>query len=223
MIVSFLKLVICLQPWALKRRLLHYFFGFQLHPKARIGLSWVYPRSLLMAEGARIGHLNVVIHVGQLSLEQDSSIGRGNWITGIAAEFEGVHYTHRTQRRSMLRIGRSARLTKNHHVDCTDAVSFGAFSIVAGYGSQFLTHSIDVVAGRQECAPISVGDYCLIGTRVVALPGSVIPSNSVVGACSLVNKAFEGRYTLYAGVPAKAIKTLPRESVFFRRKTGYVA
>jgi acetyltransferase-like isoleucine patch superfamily enzyme len=156
-------------------------------------------------------------------MEQGSSIGRGNWITGIARELEDVHYTHKAQRRSTLTFGRCAYLTKHHHIDCTDEVAFGAFSIVAGYGSQFLTHSIDVAAGRQDCAPISVGDYCLIGTRVVALPGSAIPSNSVVGACSLLNRKFTETYTVYAGVPAKALKGLPKDCEFFRRKTGYVA
>ena len=38
------------------------------------------------------------------------------------------------------------------------------------------------------------------------LKGSKIPSNSMIGACSLVNKEFTEENTVIAGSPAKIIK-----------------
>ena len=51
---------------------------------------------------------------------------------------------------------------------------------------------------------IEVSDDCWIGTRVTLLPGSNIGRDSVIGACSLVNKPFPP-YAVIAGIPAKII------------------
>lgn len=63
---------------------------------------------------------------------------------------------------------------------------------------------------------IIVGDNVWIGTRTVILKGSTIPSNSVIGACSLINKKFDKENTIIVGNPAKVVK----ENIFWKRK-GY--
>lgn len=56
-------------------------------------------------------------------------------------------------------------------------------------------------------ADVLIKEHTWIGLRTVILKGSIIPANSVVGACSLVNKRFEGtRNVIIAGNPAKIVK-----------------
>jgi hypothetical protein len=54
------------------------------------------------------------------------------------------------------------------------------------------------------------------------LGGSVLPDYCVLGAKSLLNKAFAESYQLYGGVPAKPLQSLPRDYAYFQRTTGFV-
>lgn len=211
-----------LSPWPLKRWILSRVFGYEIDRNASIGLAWVFPKSLKMSAGARIDHLTVALHLDSIVMEEKSSIGRSNWITGFPSGTDSPHFAHQPGRRSELFMGREAAITKQHHIDCTNSVEIGAFSIVAGYQTQILTHSIDIVAGRQDSAPISIGEYSFVGTNSVLLSGSALPSRSVLGAKSLLNRAFNDELTLYAGTPSKAVAKLPAESGFFTRSKGYV-
>lgn len=175
-----------------------------------------------MADGAQIGHFNVAIHISKLIIGRNSSIARGNWITGFPEYSNSPHFAHDITRRSELIIGEESAITKNHHIDCTNAVHIGNYVTVAGYASQLLTHSIDVYASRQDSHPIAIGDYCFIGTRSVILGGSVLPAYSILGAGALLNKAFNDAWTLYAGVPAKAVKNIRPKAKYFTRKEGFV-
>ena len=51
--------------------------------------------------------------------------------------------------------------TKYHHFDCTSNIHIGKFTTIAGYHSQFLTHSIDLYENRQDSNSILIGDYPL--------------------------------------------------------------
>lgn len=53
---------------------------------------------------------------------------------------------------------------------------------------------------------IIIGDNVWLGSRVVLLKGTNLPNNSVVGACSVVNKNFREENVVIAGNPAKIIK-----------------
>lgn len=53
---------------------------------------------------------------------------------------------------------------------------------------------------------IIIGDNVWLGSRVVLLKGTHLPNNSVVGACSVVNKKFTEENIVIAGNPAKIIK-----------------
>jgi acetyltransferase-like isoleucine patch superfamily enzyme len=98
----------------------------------------------------------------------------------------------------------------------------GRFTTIAGNHSQFLTHSIDIVAGRQNSEPIEIGDYCFVSTRCVILGGGRLPSQSVLAAGAVLTKAFDASFSLYGGVPARCIKELPKEARYFHRVTGFV-
>jgi galactoside O-acetyltransferase len=60
-----------------------------------------------------------------------------------------------------------------------------------------------------------------LGTNVVVMPNVTIGEGSVVGACSLVTKDTEP-WTVYVGVPARAVKIRPREKMLeYAKRLGY--
>jgi len=216
-----LRLGVMLLPWFLRRHALAVFFGYEIHPTARIGWSWIFPDKLVLREGARIGHFNVALRLARIELGAHALIGRNNWITGFPRS-DARHFAHRTDRDPALRLGTHAAITKGHHFDCTDRIEIGGFTTIAGYRSQFLTHSIDVTKNRQDCAPIVIGEYCFVGTAVVALAGSRLPARSVLGAMALLNRPHTEPGWLYAGVPAVPVKALPADAKYFHRAEGWV-
>jgi acetyltransferase-like isoleucine patch superfamily enzyme len=217
-----LKIISCLLPWSLRRQALQRWFGFDLHPTARIGLAWVFPNKLSMEAGAHIDHFTIAVNLDSIRMGKQSIIGRSNWITGFPVNSASPHFQHQPDRRAELVLGEAAAITKNHHLDCTNSLVIGAFSTVAGYNSQFLTHSINVMDGRQDSAPIHIGAYTFVGTNVVVLGGAVLPPYSVLGAKSLLNKSHTTEWTLYGGVPAKAVSEIPRTAKYFSRTDGFV-
>jgi acetyltransferase-like isoleucine patch superfamily enzyme len=208
-------------PWFLRRALLQLLCGYCLHPTSRIGFSLVYPDELVMGEHASIGHLTICKGLKRLHMGAHAAIGRGNWITGFPAENK-TFFAHQKDRVPELVLGAQSAITHRHIIDCTSAVHVGEFTTIAGFRSQILTHSIDLMDCRQSSAPVSIGDYCFVGTDCVLLGGSVLPSYSALGAKSLLNKAHTQTHALYAGVPAKAIKSLEPELKYFQRDVGFV-
>jgi acetyltransferase-like isoleucine patch superfamily enzyme len=154
-------------------------------------------------------------------VHESSSIGNLNWITGYPSDLPG-HFEHQLERRPELVLGRDSAITNRHLVDCTASVRIGSFATFAGFASQLLTHSINLQTNRQEAYPITIGDYCFVGTNCVLLGGSALPDYCVLGAKSLLNRAQTDRYFLYGGVPARPIKALPETYPYFQRKTGFV-
>jgi UDP-3-O-[3-hydroxymyristoyl] glucosamine N-acyltransferase len=174
-----------------------------------------------MEAGARIGHGTVCKGLDLLHLEEEASIGRGNWITATPLD-EKLHYRTEVQRSPNLLVEKHAAVTHRHLIDCTGGVRIGSFATLAGFRSQLLTHSIDIVEGRQKSASITIGSYTFVGTDCVLLPGSVLPDHCVLGAKSLLDKRFTATHTLYAGVPARPVNDIPADAAYFSRTEGFV-
>jgi len=208
-------------PWTLRRVYLRAVFGFQLHPTSRIGLAWILPQKLVLHEHSSIGNMTVCKHIDLLELGPHATIGRGNWITGFPSG-PWKPFSHDKNRKPELVLGAHSAITNRHFIDCTSRVSIGAFTTFAGYQSQILTHGISIERARQESAPVEIGEYCFVGTNCVLLGGSLLPSYSVLGAKSLLNKAYQESHTLYAGVPARALKKIDSSSLYFSREQGAV-
>lgn len=213
-------LAVVLLPWRAKRWALQRFWGYTLAPDARIGLSYIFPGHLLMEAQARIGHLNVAIHLGRMHCGAHSIIERGNWITGHPPD--GAHFRQRGTRDPSFVLGAHAAVTKSHIIDCTDRIEIGPFTTIAGFHSQFITHGIDLVASRQDCKPIRIGTHCLVGTRVTVVGGAVLPDHSMLGAGAVLNKAHSEEHALYAGQPAERRKALDPQAAYFQRTSGFV-
>jgi acetyltransferase-like isoleucine patch superfamily enzyme len=217
-----LKILTFLLPWSLRRRALTRFYGFTIHPSAHIGLAWVFPSKLVMAANAKIDHFTVAINLDRLEMDKGAIIGRGNWITGFPVGTDSPHFRHQAGRRPELHLGESAAITKNHHIDCTNLITIGAFATIAGYNSQLLTHSINVMDNCQDSHPITIGAYTFVGTNVIVLGGAALPAYSVLGAKSLLNKAYSEEWKLYGGVPAQFLRDIPRTAKYFNRTDGFV-
>lgn len=70
-------------------------------------------------------------------------------------------------------------------------------------------HSIlDAATGQRlnDSKDVKIADRVWIGRDVQILKGTVLHPESVVGACSLVSKAFDEGNCVVAGVPAKVVK-----------------
>ena len=218
---KFLILISVLLPWSMRRRFLEKQFGYTIHPTSRIGLAWIFPDRLIMEEQTSIGHLTVCKNIALLHLKAHASLGRGNWITGFPLG-ASRHFAAETDRQPQLIIGEHSAITHRHLIDCTNSVTIGKFTTIAGFQSQILTHSIDIERNQQASAPVRIGDYCFVGTNCVLLGGSALPDYSVLGAKSLLNKSFSETHHLYAGVPARPVQGLSPECEYFRRTDGFV-
>ena len=210
-----------LLPWQLRRAFLEKQFGYQIHPTARIGFAWILPNRLIMEERSSIGAATVCKNIDLLHLKAHAIIGRGNWITGFPLG-PSRHFAHQTDRRPELIVGEHSAITNRHLLDCTNSVTIGKFTTFAGFHSQIISHSIDLEQNRQSSEPVRVGDYCFVGTNCVLLGGSALPDFCILGAKSLLNKSFTETYQLYGGVPARPIKSLPRDYKYFQRTEGFV-
>jgi serine acetyltransferase len=208
-------------PWEMRRSFLEKQFGYTIHPTCRIGFSFIFPTRLIMEEGSRIGNLTMCKNIDLLHLKAHTSIGNGNWITGFPLG-PSRHFAEEKDRQPQLIVGEHSAITHRHLIDCTNSVVIGKFTTIAGFQSQVLTHTIDLAKNRQTSAPVRIGDYCFVGTNCVVLGGSVLPDFCVLGAKSLLNKAFTESRQLYGGVPARPIETLPPDWAYFRRTEGFV-
>lgn len=208
-------------PWFLKRPLMQALLGYKLHPSARIGLSLVAAGQVELGEGARIGHLNVVRGLSRLEMGPHTIISQLNWITGFPAG-ASRHFAQVIGRKPMLILAEHSAITSRHLIDCTHTVTIGKFTTLAGFRSQILTHSIDLAAGRQDSAAVEIGAYCFVGTGCIILAGAKLPDYCVLGAGAVLPHPVAETHTLYAGVPAHAVKQLPADWKYFTRAQGFV-
>lgn len=211
-----INLLVMILPWFIRRRILNVFYKYNIHPNARIGLSYIYPTYLEMGDGAHIGHLNVAIHLDKVIMSKDCTISQRNWITGYPLK-EKKHFQDFPNRKPELIMEEDSAITKSHLIDCTDKVIIGKLTSVGGYGTQILSHSTSLEKNSQACAPIIIGHHCFIGTRSIILPGSILPNQSVLGAGAVLKKQFTESFSLYGGIPAKFIKKMDNNYAFFHR------
>jgi acetyltransferase-like isoleucine patch superfamily enzyme len=220
MISPLVQILLFILPWPLRRRILALFFHYDLAPSSRIGFSIVAVRSLRMERNARIGNFTFIRGLRSLIVGEFAAIGNLNWITGRVEH--SVFFAENKTRDSSLTIKRHGAVTHRHLIDCTDSVTIGEFTTLAGWGSQLVTHGIDVATSRQRSAPIEIGSYCLIGTRCILLKGSKLPDYSVLGAGSVLVHAKSETHKIYSGVPAAPVRDLQPACNYFHRKTGAV-
>lgn len=209
-------------PWFIRRRMYQKIFGFEIDQKSYIGFSIIFPKRLIMKEYSRIGNFNICKQIDRLELKEHAIIENLNRITGFPSQTVSKHFSDQKNREPVLIIGEHVGISSMHFFDCTDKISIGKFTTIAGYGSQFLTHSINLQLAKQECSKIIIGDFNFIGTDSTVLKGCKTDDFNIFGAKSLLNKEYSGSYNLYGGVPAKKIKRISDEYKYFKRTHGYI-
>lgn len=91
-------------------------------------------------------------------------------------------------------------------IKLSDEVQIGPHCIVISNNHTRLGSSFRY--GPSDCGSISIGFGSWIGANSTVLKDSELPSGSVLGANSLLNRIYKQNNSLYAGTPAKFIKTL---------------
>jgi acetyltransferase-like isoleucine patch superfamily enzyme len=220
-VAGLLQVLLFLLPWPLRRWALRLCFGFEIAPRASIGLSILLVDNLVLAGEAKIGHLTLVRGLRSLRIDTFGRLGSLNWVTAIPSS-NTLHFTAETERNPSLTIGAHAAITNRHRIDCIDAVRIGPYTTLGGWGSQILTHAIDLRTGCQTCAPVDIGSYCFVGTRVVVLKGSTLPDYSVLAAGSVLGRRMVQTGMIYSGVPAVAIRAVDLDGKYFSRESGFV-
>ena len=215
-------------PSFLKRSFYRWFFGYKIGKRVRIGLSILDAAECSIEDDVSIGHFNVVIRVGKLTIREHTRIGHLNIIRG-GAEVSLGRYSEIIRLNeinsipdpdvvneidSRFILGDGSIVTTGHKIDFTDRVEIGRRVILGGRNSSLWTHN------RQRTMPITIGAKVYIGSEIRMAPGSAIPARSIVGIGSVITAALAEEGKLIAGVPAKTIKDLSSEDQFLiERKT----
>jgi acetyltransferase-like isoleucine patch superfamily enzyme len=203
-------------PSPLKRRVGRLVFGWEIHPTAYIGPSFILVRRLEMGPGAAIGALNVIRGLEELRLAEGARINQRNWISGFRKA--GEFFEHSAKRYPSLILGRFARITVGHKIDCSDRVELHDHAVIAGFETTVLTHSLDLVRDRDVTGAVEIGEHTAVMTGCILLSGTRVPAHCIVSAGSVVNTKLSEEYTFYSGNPAKAVRSLPEDLGFFKRE-----
>ncbi len=208
-------------PSRLKIAIYNKFFGCEIDKTAHIGFSYIRVRKIKMGPHSYIGHLNILKNLELLEMDHHATMGNLNRASALPFG-SAKHFQEVMERFPSLSVGAHTAIVRGHFFDCNSAIKFGHHSLLAGHGSAFFTHGVNVERNRQETAPVTIGNYCMIAACCVITKGASLPDYSVLGANSTLHKAFEQTHTLYSGVPAKAVRALDPASVFFHRESGRV-
>lgn len=209
-------------PNALKIFIYNKFFGWEIDRTAKIGLSFIHAKKVKMGAYSKIRHLNIIRNLELLEMAENATIGNLNSVSALPLGSK-KHFSHEKNRSQSLIIGKYGAIVKGHFFDCNNTITIGSYTIIAGFGSAFFTHSINVENNRQETAPIHLGNYCMVGAKSVITRGAILPDCSILAANSTLHKAFDKTHTLYSGVPAVATKKLNPDSKYFKREVGFVS
>ncbi|MDT5156655.1 MAG: hypothetical protein QOC61_479 [Acidobacteriota bacterium] len=209
-------------PGFLKRPLYRWLFGYRIGRRVRLGFSLIDARECEIDDDVCIGHLNLFVGVGRLTLGDHAKIGHLNVIRG-GDEVRVGRYAEIIRLNEInsipdplvvnptdprFHLGDGAIVTAGHKIDFTDRVTIGRRTILGGRNSSLWTHN------RQRTRPVEIGELSYIGSEIRVAPGGVIPSRCIVGIGSVITGKIEGEYQLIAGVPARALKPLEEEDRF---------
>lgn len=201
------------------RRFVHVrLLGYELARTATIGHSFVDVDRLVMGEHARIGHLVVIRGCEFVRLGEYASIALLVWVNSVRRS--SGFFGNVVDRRPELIMGDHSMITVLHLVDACDLVEIGDFAAVAGFGSIIQTHAADIETMTQDSKPVRIGDYSMVATHCLLLPGAVVPARSIVGAGSTVTRPLKEGSHVFAGYPARPARALDPEMPFFTRTTS---
>jgi acetyltransferase-like isoleucine patch superfamily enzyme len=206
---------LALAPSAIKLPIYRRLFGFDIAKDARIGVSVLDVDRLSVGPGARIGHLNVLTRSKRVVLERGALVDYGNIIRGgdevvldrwaTVFRFNVLNSIPDAELDApadpRLYLGPGAYVVSGHRLDFTDRITIGANTIVAGRNSSLWTHN------RQETNPISIGEYCYLGSEVRLAPGAKLGPYAILGLGAVLAGTADGE-RVHVGVPARPLRAI---------------
>jgi acetyltransferase-like isoleucine patch superfamily enzyme len=208
-----------LLPQPAKRWAYRWCFGYRIGRRASIGIAYLDCAELTVADGARVSHGCVFLRCGKVHVGAEAVVGPLNLFRGGGeirlGAFSQVlrlniinaipEHDCVNDPDSTFHLGEGAVVTSEHRIDFTDRVAIGRCSILGGRNSSIWTHN------RRKGSPVTVGDYCYLGSEIRMAPGSAVPAYCVVGLGSVVTRPLGEPYSLIAGVPARRQRSLSVE------------
>ncbi len=112
-----------------------------------------------------------------------------------------------------LQIGDNCVLSRGVLLTATGGLTIGN-DVLIGYDSKILTRNHVIPDRREDTVrwsghadkPVVIEDDCWVAANVMILPGVTLSKGTVVAAGSVLTKDTE-EYGVYAGIPAKKIKS----------------
>jgi acetyltransferase-like isoleucine patch superfamily enzyme len=220
--------LIAFTPSFIKRLAYRWLFGYRLGRDVRISFTLLDAQDVDLGPSTRIGPFCLITRVGRLETGPHVAIGPLNVIRGGERVSFGAYATVMrlnvlnaipdhdctTDPVSILELGDGSIIVSGHRVDFTDHVTIGRNVIVGGRNSSLWTHN------RQETAPISIGDFCYLGSEVRLAPGSALPAECILAMGSVHAGKIEASRSLVAGNPARVVRPLTGDDLArIRRKT----
>jgi acetyltransferase-like isoleucine patch superfamily enzyme len=210
-----------LLPNAIKKPLYRAVFRYTIGPGVRIGLVILDAQRLELGAGTRISHFTVVIRVGEFKTGRNVRVGMLNLIRGGESVELGDFVTLMrlnvlnaipdhdctTDPSSRLLVGEGAVIVAEHRIDFTDTVRIGRCAIIGGRNSSLWTHT------RQTTAPISIGDFCYLGSEIRVAPGAFLPPECILALGSVLAGRIDTPRSLVGGVPAKIVRALSEDDL----------
>jgi acetyltransferase-like isoleucine patch superfamily enzyme len=212
--------VVILPSW-LKIPIYRCIFSYRIGKHVKIGLSWINVGKMEIGDYVVIRDLVRFKDIPEVRIGDHCTIGFGTTFTSTF-EFTNSKGMAARGNRPMLSIGRHCGITMLHHFDVQDMFTIGDYTTIAGRGSVFFTHYLDVITGMQAAKPISIGRYCMVGSNVRFAPGASVPDCCVVGMGSVVTQKFTETHCLIGGNPAAVIHKLPEDAAYFKRTRGWI-
>lgn len=170
---------------------------------------------LILGDDTFVGLFTTLRDLRCVELGTGAHLGRFNWVTAARI------MRHQSERHGTLKLDEGAGVTSRHYVDCSGGIRIGKYSTVAGVRSVFSTHGIDTTACWQVGSPIVIGEFCLISSCVLIVPGVTIADRCVVAMGAVVASSLTESDSLYAGVPA--VRKRAVSGNYFRRSDPFVA
>ena len=210
-----LAAVLIVLPSPLRRLFAVRVLGWEIDPTAYLGRSVILVDKVTMGPGSTIGPRNMIRDLEELRLEAGASIASRNQIIGIRRSVDV--FPNAPKRRPVLILRTGAIVTNAHEIDCADRVEIGEHAAVAGFGSQILTHSLNLVRDRFEAGPVEIGAHSAVMSGCILMSATRVPPRSIVSAGSVVTTRLSTELTFYRGNPAEPVRSLPETLGFFHR------
>jgi acetyltransferase-like isoleucine patch superfamily enzyme len=196
-------ILIALMPNIVKIFLYKKILGYKIGCNVKIGFSYLDASNAIIEDNVIIGHFNLIKEINKLLIGQNSFIGNFNQCFGGSRRNNNWS--------SELIIGKKCSIMSHHFMDITGNIFIDNNTIIGGRDTHFWSHSLVNQSHSLKRIPlnINIGKNVYVGARAT-LVGCNIPDFSIVGAGSVVTKAFASdnnrNCILIAGNPARVKK-----------------